>query len=183
MTTQRRGIPRFARVRLLVIRVADLERARTSPTHTELGPATVDAEELRFVVKAIEAPLALGTFCLLEGAPGRSLSIEPVKDGARRLLASTFSLVVMTPAARDLCRDRAPGTGAQGPGPRPPRCRGRRRAADPAGPAGRESEPRVSRRARLASTPPGPDAPAAGDCADLRRRDSVHAGAVEGPDG
>jgi hypothetical protein len=60
-------------------------------------PATVDAEELRFIVNAVPEPLPLGTFCALELSPDGSLSVEPLVNSARRLLASTFNLVITTP--------------------------------------------------------------------------------------
>lgn len=64
----------------------------------QLGsPLSSTGEELRYVLDAARTALPLGTFCVLERSPDRSLGIEAVADPARSLLGSTFNLVVKTP--------------------------------------------------------------------------------------
>ena len=61
-------------------------------------PASSDAHESRYVVQAVPRPLPLKTFCVLERSADREVRAEVADAAPFRLLASTFNLVVATPA-------------------------------------------------------------------------------------
>ena len=71
------------------------------------SPAVSDTHELRYLIDAVETPLPLGTFCVLERSDDRSIRIEEAGDSPWQLLASTFNLLVDTPerlaAQLDVC--------------------------------------------------------------------------------
>lgn len=71
------------------------------------APASSDAQELLYLIDGIRTTPRLATFCMLERSPDGSLGVEDAADPARRLLASTFNLLVDTPerlaAQLDVC--------------------------------------------------------------------------------
>jgi hypothetical protein len=61
-------------------------------------PASSDAHESRYLVPAVPDPLPLETFCVLERSSDRDVRVAVADAAPFRLLASTFNLVVATPA-------------------------------------------------------------------------------------
>ena len=61
-------------------------------------PAMDDAHESRYLVEPVPGPLPLGTFCVLERSSDRVVRAAAADAAAFHLLASTFNLVVATPA-------------------------------------------------------------------------------------
>jgi hypothetical protein len=62
------------------------------------APASSDSHESRYVVEPVPGQLPLGTFCVLERSSGRDVRAAVADAAPFRLLASTFNLVVATPA-------------------------------------------------------------------------------------
>jgi hypothetical protein len=65
------------------------------------APANSDAHESRYLIEPVPGPLPLGTFCALERSPDGVVRVAEAEAAPLRLIASTFNLVVATPARLD----------------------------------------------------------------------------------
>ena len=65
------------------------------------APASSDSHESRYLIEPAPGPLPLGTFCALERSRDGVVHVAEAEAAPLRLIASTFNLVVATPARLD----------------------------------------------------------------------------------